>query len=56
MGKELREARKPISLDLQTNCISHIKKDATKNATQQYEILKKEFDLYTVTTYSLFYR
>ena len=36
--------------------LSHIEKDATKNATEQYEILKKEFDSHTVTTYSLLYR
>ena len=36
--------------------LSHIEKNATKNATEQYEILKKEFDSHTVTTYSLLYR
>ncbi len=35
---------------------SHIDKDVTKNETEQYEILKKEFDSHTVTTYSLLYR
>ena len=33
-----------------------MEKDATKNTTKQYEILKKEFDSHTVTTYSLLYR
>ena len=33
----------------------YIEKDVIKNATEQYKILKKEFDLHTVTTYSLLY-
>ncbi len=36
--------------------LSHIEKNAKKNATEQYEILVKEFNLHTVTTYSLLYR
>ena len=35
--------------------LSHNEKDVTKNATEQYEILKKEFDSHTVTTYSFLY-
>ena len=36
--------------------LSQIEKNATKNVTKWYKILKKEFDSHTVTTYNLFYR
>lgn len=35
--------------------LSHIEKDITKNATKRDKILKKEFNLHTVITYSLLY-
>ena len=35
--------------------LSHIKKNKTNNTTEQYKILKKEFDSPTVTTYNFFY-
>lgn len=35
--------------------LSKIKKYATRNATKKHKILKKEFDLHTVTIYSLFH-
>ena len=36
--------------------LSHIEKDAMKNATKQYKILKKEFDLHMVTMYIFLYQ
>lgn len=33
----------------------HIKKNVTKNAAKQYEILKKDFDLHIIITYSILY-
>lgn len=36
--------------------LSHIKKNITKTAIEQYKILKKKFGLHTITTYRFFYR